>query len=86
MTIGKYGGDGTDEFIVLAGIKTEIIKQMKTKNLPEVKIELSMGMSADYEDAVLFLACNPIFIHFRFDTAPLIFGLDRRFLGPGINK
>ena len=49
MTIGAYGGQGTIDFNKLVQVRKVVSQQT---NIPEDDIELSMGMSADYESAI----------------------------------
>jgi len=65
MTIGSahssLGGVGENaDFASLANLKASISQSL---NIPPEKIELSMGMSGDYQQAVTILhnACSPIF-------------------------
>lgn len=56
MTIGKYGYDVSQgpnpDFILLAKCKEDLCQEL---NLPASQVELSMGMSSDYEHAVNYL-------------------------------
>lgn len=54
MTIGAYDRDPSTEnpdFVALVECKRKLCDQLK---LPWDRIELSMGMSSDYEQAVRF--------------------------------
>lgn len=49
MTIGKLGGDGSDDFRLLADVRKRFAESLHEQ---ETNYELSMGMSNDYEIAV----------------------------------
>eukprot|EP01130_Rhizamoeba_saxonica_P011231 TRINITY_DN4658_c0_g1_i1.p1 TRINITY_DN4658_c0_g1~~TRINITY_DN4658_c0_g1_i1.p1 ORF type:complete len:195 (-),score=31.18 TRINITY_DN4658_c0_g1_i1:17-601(-) len=48
MTIGQYSGDPTADFQVLVDCKATLAQEL---DMPLDQIELSMGMSADYQQA-----------------------------------
>jgi len=55
MTIGKYGGDATEDFTTLVNCRQEISKALgKECN----ELELSMGMSSDFESAITLGSTN----------------------------
>ncbi len=55
MTIGKLKGDPADDFKQLVDVRTQVSQALQ---IPLVKLELSMGMSGDYESAMRLGATN----------------------------
>jgi uncharacterized pyridoxal phosphate-containing UPF0001 family protein len=55
MTIGKYGGDATLDFQSLVSCREEL---SSTLNIPTDEMELSMGMSSDYDLAISLGSTN----------------------------
>lgn len=49
MTIGKLGGDGTEDFKQLVQLRSVVCTELA---IPLKYIELSMGMSGDFENAI----------------------------------
>jgi len=61
MTIGKYGGDAREDFSALVKCRDTLIEKM---DLKKEEVELSMGMSGDFETGVN--ATNALFLEFIF--------------------
>jgi pyridoxal phosphate enzyme (YggS family) len=55
MTIGKLGGDATEDFKALSDIRRKAAEKLK---VPEASFELSMGMSSDYDVAMKLGSTN----------------------------
>eukprot|EP00298_Acanthocystis_sp_HF-20_P012060 c19705_g1_i2.p1 GENE.c19705_g1_i2~~c19705_g1_i2.p1 ORF type:complete len:296 (+),score=96.18 c19705_g1_i2:25-888(+) len=55
MTIGELGGNGENDFKKLNSCKNDVSKSLQ---ISESDIELSMGMSADYETAIKYGSTN----------------------------
>lgn len=60
MTIGKLNGDPAEDFACLRNTRATVAS---TLNMSEEELELSMGMSGDFEQAVRLIC--PLFFEFR---------------------
>jgi uncharacterized pyridoxal phosphate-containing UPF0001 family protein len=55
MTIGALKGDPTQDFTTLVRVQQQVCEQLQ---IPKSEVELSMGMSGDYEIAIAYGSTN----------------------------